>query len=363
MHDWFSHGKGEPKKPWEIEVADDDPWPDHPMKIQRTRTDPTADPDGPADLPHRRQPLVGRLADLRAATRPSPTRSARTTHGKLKIDETGLPPAELEKHIDLTGVAGNFWVGLALLHSLFMREHNAICEHLHAQHPELDDQELYDKARLVNAALMAKIHTVDWTPAIIAHPTTVLALRANWWGLEGERLDKLLGRRTSNDVVRGIPGSATDHHGVPYSLTEEFVAVYRMHPLIPDDFSFRSLDGRPRASRPRRSRTSAPCRFAGCSPSCRCPTSSTRSGRCTPARSRSTTIPKFLQHFDRPDGSLIDLAAIDILRSRERGVPRYNQFRRLFHMPAVETFEEMTRQPGVGRGSCGRSTATSSGST
>ncbi len=48
VHDWFSHGKGEPKKPWEIEVADDDPWPDHPMKVQRTRTDPTADPDGPA---------------------------------------------------------------------------------------------------------------------------------------------------------------------------------------------------------------------------------------------------------------------------------------------------------------------------
>ena len=29
---------------------------------------------------------------------------------------------------------------------------------------------------------------------------------------------------------------------MPYSLTEEFVAVYRMHPLIPDEFTFRSLD-------------------------------------------------------------------------------------------------------------------------
>ena len=27
---------------------------------------------------------------------------------------------------------------------------------------------------------------------------------------------------------------------MPYSLTEEFVAVYRMHPLIPDDYDFRS---------------------------------------------------------------------------------------------------------------------------
>jgi len=55
--------------------------------------------------------------------------------------------------------------------------------------------------------------------------------------------------------------------------------------------------------------------------------------------------PKFLQHFDRPDGSLIDLAAIDVLRTRERGVPRYNQFRRLFHLNPVSTFEEMTDNP------------------
>ena len=44
-------------------------------------------------------------------------------------------------------------------------------------------------------------------------------------------------------MIRGIPGSPTALHGVPYQLTEEFVAVYRMHPLIPDEFSFRSLQG------------------------------------------------------------------------------------------------------------------------
>ena len=124
-----------------------------------------------------------------------------------------------------------------------MREHNAVCDHLHAAHPELSDDELYDKARLVVAALMAKIHTVDWTPAIIAHPTTVLALHTNWWGLEGEKLDKRFGRLTRNEVIRGIPGSPTNFSGVPYSLTEEFVCVYRMHPLIPDDYSFRALAG------------------------------------------------------------------------------------------------------------------------
>jgi hypothetical protein len=39
---------------------------------------------------------------------------------------------------------------------------------------------------------------------------------------------------------------------------------------------------------------------------------------------------------------LIDLAAIDIIRDRERGVPRYNRFREMFHMPRVMSFEEMS---------------------
>ena len=142
------------------------------------------------------------------------------------------------RSVDLTGVAGNFWLGLALLHTLFTREHNAIADRLAAEHPDWTDDELFAKARLITAALMAKIHTVEWTPAIIAHPTTKFGMRANWYGILGKRL----GKRSSNEVLGGIPGSATDHHGVPYSLTEEFVAVYRMHPLLPDDFTFRSIE-------------------------------------------------------------------------------------------------------------------------
>ena len=284
-------------------------------------------------------------------------------HGKLRIDELGLPPSDLEQHIDLAGVAGNFWVGLALLHSLFMREHNAICDRLHAEYPQMTDEELFDKARLVNAALMAKIHTVDWTPAIIAHPTTVLGMRANWCGLPGEHFDKLFGRVSSDEVIRGIPGSATNHHGVPYSLTEEFVAVYRMHPLIPDDFLFQLGATTTASCSSARCPTWARSRCETGSARCRWPTSSTRSAAPTRARSRCTTTRSFLQHFNRPDGELIDLASIDILRTRERGVPRYNEFRRLFHLDPVVVVRGADRQPGLGRGAAAASTATSSGST
>src|ERR671934_1524292 len=241
VHDWFSHGDNDPNDRWQVELEPDDPWPDHPMGIDKTLADQSPGP-GPKTFVTQDthwwdgSQVYGSKPDFAEALR---------THenGKLKIDEHGLPPKELEKaaHIDFRGVAGNFWIGLALLHSLFMREHNTVCDRLHEAYPQMTDQQLYEKARLVVAALMAKIHTVDWTPAIIAHPTTVLALRTNWWGLEGERLDKQFGRLTSNEIVRGIPGSPTNHHGVPYSLTEEFVAVYRMPPLIPDDYSFRSL--------------------------------------------------------------------------------------------------------------------------
>ena len=57
--------------------------------------------------------------------------------------------------------------------------------------------------------------------------------------------------------------------------------------------------------------------------------------------------PKFLQHFEKPDGSVMDLAATDILRSRERGVPRYNEFRRKFHLAPATTFEAFSDDPAV----------------
>jgi hypothetical protein len=52
--------------------------------------------------------------------------------------------------------------------------------------------------------------------------------------------------------------------------------------------------------------------------------------------------PRALQRFKRIDGELMDLATLDILRDRERGVPRYNDFREHMRMPRVRSFEELT---------------------
>jgi hypothetical protein len=65
-----------------------------------------------------------------------------------------------------------------------------------------------------------------------------------------------------------------------------------------------------------------------------------------PGQIKLRNFPNWMRRLHRRNGQnleeLIDLAAIDIIRDRERGVPRYNRFREMFHMPRVKTFEEMS---------------------
>ena len=71
-------------------------------------------------------------------------------------------------------------------------------------------------------------------------------MNANWWGLETERLYRAIGRISENEAFSGIPLSGVDHSGADYCLTEEFVSVYRMHPLMPDELEVRSaVTGQP----------------------------------------------------------------------------------------------------------------------
>jgi len=263
--------------------------------------------------------------------------------GKLNIGPDSALPLHPEAKVQ-AALGPGWWLGLSLMQTLFTLEHNAICDRLKAEYPGWSDEDLFQRARLINAALLAKIHTVEWTPAILGHPTLQLGMRANWWGLEMERLNRLVGRLSSSEVISGIPGSETNHFGVPYSLTEEFVAVYRMHPLVPDEFHFRAVQND--AVRQERefpdiagihaqevldqlSLTDVLYSF----------------GTAHPGAITLHNFPKHLQRFVRPDGVLIDLAATDILRARERGVPRYNRFRQFMHRPPVRTFADITPNP------------------
>jgi len=343
IRDWFSHGKSEKENPWRLDLTEDDPWTqERPMQVMRTRKDPTHPPEDSSPPTYQNtethwwdgSQLYGSDAEAQKRVRSG-------EDGKLVVGPDGMLSAEL---VAEASKEPGFWVGLALLQTLFVLEHNAICERLRAEYPSWSDDDLFDHARLINSALLAKIHTVEWTTGILGHPTMQIGMRANWWGIAGERLHKILGRIRASEVLSGIPGSPKDHYGVPYAITEEFVAVYRMHPLVPDDFDLRSVSG-DELLQERDFREVAGPHVPGLLEQVSIKDLLYSFGVAHPGAITLHNYPRFLQEYERPDGVLMDLAATDILRSRELGVPRYNEFRKLLHLPPAETFEELTDNP------------------
>ena len=343
IHDWFSHGKNQKENPWEVSLQEDDPWYEHPMRILRTHKDPTRPPDSDG-LPPTYLNIATHWWDgsqIYGSDEETQAKVRSGEEGKLNIGPDGLLPFDPQTGVEITGVNKNWWIGLSMMHTLFTREHNVICDRLHAEYPSWSDDDLFDHARLVNTALMAKIHTIDWTPAILSHPTLQVGMHSNWWGLAGEWIYRHFGRISKSEIISGIPGFPKNFYGVPYSLTEEFVSVYRMHPLLLDEFSFRSavndellverslaevVDRHARETTEEVSMIDLFYSF----------------GTTNPGAITLHNYPHLLQKRTEPDGSIIDLATTEILRDRERGVPRYNEFRKLVHRTPVKTFEEIT---------------------
>ncbi|MEI6412529.1 MAG: peroxidase family protein [Bacteroidota bacterium] len=344
VHDWFGHYDSEEEM--EVPLPPGDTWSDPAMKLFRTL------PDEPLDENDRKYPAYKNknthwwdASQIYGSTEAqTEILRGKSPDGKLNMEEGAVDvflPRD-EKGIPITGFNDNWWIGLELLHTLFALEHNAICDELRKEHPTWTSDQVFDTARLVNCALMAKIHTVEWTPGILAHPVLDIGMNANWWGLLGEKLHKMAGRVSKTETLSGIPGSGVEHHGAPYSLTEEFVSVYRLHSLLPDDIKFYDVQSGEhrntltmnevtfeRARNPMRDGLSFSDVFYSF-------------GVAYPGAITIHNFPNFLRDLHLPDGKHLDMAAVDILRDRERGVPRYNQFRRLFHMKPADTFEELT---------------------
>jgi len=347
-HDWFAHQVPQPGNEFEIPLAQDDDWHQGPMRVRRTPADTTRTPADAALPPtYRNRGSHWWDASQIYGSDPTTTNALRSLKdGKLLIDEgTHFLPLNPETGMPITGFSDNWWVGLNLLHTLFAREHNAICDELRSHNPYWTDQQVFETARLVNSALMTKIHSIDWTPAITAHPTIVRAQNIDWWGIPGQAIRRTFGRLSQSSLISGIPGMKTDLEGAPFSLTEEFVAVYRLHPLLPEDIAFHSATSGARIKRlsmPDVSFEKAQTVFDD-------ETSMLdvlySFGISNPGAVTLHNYPEFLRNLTLPNGQHLDLAAIDIMRDRERGVPRYNAFRELFHRGPVRSFDEITPNP------------------
>ena len=341
VHDWFAHRPGKIEESHEIPLKAEDPWPSRPMKVPKTPAEAHQEGRPPAYANLNTHWWDG--SQLYGSDEQTAQKLRSGEAGKLKLGDEALLPLDVDG-VELVGFADNWWIGLSMLHLLFVREHNAVCDRLQSAYPDWTDEQLFQQARLITSALMAKIHTVEWTPAILPHPTTAAALRINWSGIVGEDLQELFKFLDENEILGGIVGSSADHYGAPYSLTEEFAAVYRMHPLMPDDFPFHSLKaGEPIGNHTllevSRDKTRQIMEQYDILDLCY------SFGISHPGALRLHNYPKHLQEVARQDGTVIDLAAVDVLRDRERGVPRYNDFRELVRMDRIKTFEELTDNP------------------
>ena len=344
VHDWFVHKKGTWSVTHDIPLDDGDSWHERPMRVPKTPAEP------PKVEGSTRPPAYANEnthwwdgSHVYGSSPASQTSLRAGREGKVLVSPSGRLGVDPVTGDEITGFTENGWVGLSLLHGLFALEHNAICDHLKKHNAHWDDERLFQQARLVNSALLAKIHTVEWSTAILPNEVTTTGLKTNWYG-RFSKLQHLFPPLADNDIFSGIPGSPTEHHGAPFSLTEEFVAVYRMHTLMPDHFTVRSAEtdqGLVNADLPELSgqrgvdflaRFNVADLFYSF-------------GIHHPGAIRLHNYPKFLQNLVRDNGERFDLGAVDILRDRERGVPRYNRFRQLLHKSRVRSFDELTDVP------------------
>lgn len=273
--------------------------------------------------------------------------------GKLKLSADGLLEQDENGNI-LSGDVRNSWAGLLALQALFVQEHNVVCDTLKKEYPELEDEELYRHARLVTSAVIAKVHTIDWTVELLKTDTMLAAMRANWYGLLGKKFKDTFGH-VGGSILGGFVGmKKPENHGVPYSLTEEFVSVYRMHQLLPDTLQLRNIDATPGPNKSLPLTNEIPMKdlIGG-----KGEENLSRIGFTKQMVSMGhqacgalelwnypvwmrDLIPQDVHGNDRPDH--VDLAALEIYRDRERSVARYNEFRRRMLQIPISKWEDLT---------------------
>jgi alpha-dioxygenase len=289
------------------------------------------------------------------STQEAQSRVRTFTDGKLKIRADGWLASD-DQDLPVAGDIRNLWVGVATLQSLFIAEHNSICDTIKKAHPTFSDEEIFQKARLVNAAVLAKIHTIDWTTQLLKNNVLLAAMRVNWYGLLGEWFKKTFGT-TPFSLLSGLVGMKKPvDHGVPYSLTEEFTSVYRLHPLLPEKIDIKNIN----AKTTDRSLHTPPTvreielpELLGDKGNDKAlelgvKTLLTSLGHQSSGALTLFNYPTWMRNVtvqnedgtDRPEP--VDMASLEIYRDRERMNARYNQFRRSLMMPTIRKWEDLT---------------------
>jgi hypothetical protein len=326
----------------------------------------------------------------------APKASATGQPGYLPVLEPSDPQNPQWAGQEAVAFPDNWNLGLSFFHNLFAREHNVFVEEFRrqaAEQPDADsglrdpaqpkriirnrdvkDNELFEIARLVVAAEIAKIHTVEWTTQMLYNEPLHLAMNANWSGLLQKQplvsaaLGKVIQRFSSSASgksstewysafaagpgIFGLGNGAADvnagvhHFGSPFNFPEEFINAYRLHPMVPDVIELRDLRRDPNAVASKiavvntvRGKATVAMRENGIA-----------NWAISLGRQRGGALslynhPLFLQNLAMPRlksaTGKVDVLALDIIRDRERGIPRYNEFRRQYGLKQLTSFDDL----------------------
>jgi len=382
VHDWFDHDNTSSPDSFTIPLADDDPLRAAPYNmsaiiVPKTMRDTTALGLPLPPVYHNLQTHWWDGSQLYGITKAQSESLRANNNGQamaeLAVDGNNLLPVASDG-FEQTGMRKNWWLGLGVMHNTFANEHNAVVAMLKETHPEHtgDEEWYFQHARMIVSAVIAKIHTVEWTPAILPNRTATVGLHANWYGLKSfldpislaglpafmqlaaasimadptlSPADKAERISAAKAAVLGVVGGDTNNHGIPYSLTEEFTSVYRMHPLLPDNIEIHNAS----TNKTMATYTLQQARLAGArqiEEAYGMRNVVYSFGTQHPGALVLGNYPEVLQQLQLPIG-VVDMGAIDVLRDRERGIPRYNDFRQQMRLQRVASIEALTDDPAM----------------
>ncbi|THG20923.1 hypothetical protein TEA_024627 [Camellia sinensis var. sinensis] len=182
----------------------------------------------------------------------------------------------------------------------------------------------------------------------------MLSVMPSRYGLLGKKFKDTFGH-VGGAILGGLVGlRKPENHGVPYSLTEEFVSVYRMHSLLPDHLLLRDITASPSLNKslPLVKKVPLPNLVGHKGEKALTEIGFTRQMVSMGHQSCGALelwnyplwlreiIPQNVDGTDRPNP--VDLPALEVYRDRERKVARYNEFRRGLLLIPISKWKDLT---------------------
>lgn len=199
---------------------------------------------------------------------------------------------------------------LAVLHTLFLREHNRLCEKILIQHPDWEDEQIYQTARKWVGAFIQNIAFQEFLPAL---------------GIEISDYDGY--EPETEAVIFNVFSAAAFRMG--HTMVNEH--ILRLDEQG-DIFNFGSINIKDAFFNP-----FIITEEGGIDPFLRGMVSQAQQSLDTKV---INTLRNFL--FGQPGAGGFDLVAINLLRGRERGLPDYNTVRMDFDLAPMLDFQEIS---------------------